>query len=138
MLFRLPIFFMLVFAHVANVSHALSFAITPAKRALVIGNSNYGEAWEKLENPVNDARDMKTALESIHFEVMLRENLNKRALKDTINEFAGTLQEDDIVVVYYSGHGAKDNQNKNYLIPLRAQINTLAHLEDEAVSLQYL
>lgn len=40
------------------------------KVALVIGNNNYQGKLSKLSNAVNDARDVKNALESIGFEVI--------------------------------------------------------------------
>jgi|GEM_PF-1617057 len=43
--------------------------------AFVIGNKDY--AQKPLENPVNDARDMKAALEQVGFRAIYRENASK-------------------------------------------------------------
>ena len=46
--------------------------------ALVIGNGKYPEG--RLENPVNDARDIAKTLEKVGFEVMLETNVGLEAM----------------------------------------------------------
>ena len=52
---------------------------------LVIGNSNYEN---ELKNPVNDARLIASVLDSLSFDVILKENLETdRDFKEAVNEF---------------------------------------------------
>ena len=54
--------------------------------ALVIGNSNYDKG--ELKNPVNDARLIASTLDSLDFDVILKENLaTKRDMTAAIREF---------------------------------------------------
>ena len=52
---------------------------------MVIGNGNY--LLGSLANPENDARAMKSALQSVGFEVIEYENLNQGQMKKAIDEF---------------------------------------------------
>ena len=54
------------------------------KLALVIGNSN---CENELKNPVNDARLIASVLDSLSFDVILKENLETdRDFKEVVNE----------------------------------------------------
>tara|TARA_B110000259_G_C13986629_1_gene390734 strand:- start:884 stop:1141 length:258 start_codon:yes stop_codon:yes gene_type:complete len=67
----------------------LSFSIFSQEEkrlALVIGNSNYEKG--ELKNPVNDARLIASTLDSLDFDVILKENLaTKKDMTATIREF---------------------------------------------------
>ena len=49
---------------------------TEKRLALVIGNSNYDKG--ELKNPVNDARLIASTLDSLDFDVILKENLESQ------------------------------------------------------------
>jgi hypothetical protein len=83
--------------------------------ALVIGNNDY-KYVTTLGNAVADARAMKRELESRGFQVVYRENVTRRDMNDSIEEFLGRLSTDAIGLVYFSGHGVQIN-SANYLIP---------------------
>lgn len=97
--------------------------------ALVIGNKNYPKA--PLENPLNDARDMKAALEQVGFRVIYRENANLSTMDDAVHEFVKNLNKESVGLVYYSGHGAQADDG-NYLIPVDAKITSKAELKSRA------
>ncbi len=66
-----------------NVFTALLFFISISlfsqdekRLALVIGNANYDKG--ELKNPVNDARLIASTLDSLDFDVILKENLENR------------------------------------------------------------
>ena len=97
--------------------------------ALVIGNKDYAKS--PLDNPINDARDMKAALEQVGFRVIYRENANLSAMDDATHEFVKSLSNDSVGLVYYSGHGAQAD-DANYLIPIGANITSKAELKSRA------
>ena len=85
--------------------------------ALVIGNSDYKKG--ALKNPVNDARLIASTLDSLDFDVILRENLESQAdLKTAIFEFGNKRPNYDIAIVYYAGHGIQID-GENYLLPTK-------------------
>ncbi len=65
-------------------------ALAERRVALVIGNGAYKTA--PLKNPVNDARDMTSALRDLGFEVITRENANLAQMEGAVNEFWGKLK----------------------------------------------
>jgi formylglycine-generating enzyme required for sulfatase activity len=106
-----------------------------ARTALVIGNGAYVNAT--LRNPVNDARALAEALRSSGFTVMLRENVNKAQMKAAISEFGGKIRNGGVGLFYFSGHGVQLH-DRNYLIPVGANIEYEQHVDLEAVDVGYV
>jgi len=109
------------------------------KFALVIGNSNYIN-FGTLQNPVNDAIDIKSALDNLGFnvDILLDGNLNQMEnaairLKNRLTE-AGN---NSIGFFYYAGHGLELG-GVNYLIPSNANIPDRNFLRDRAFSVQIM
>jgi len=104
--------------------------------ALVIGNGEYVDVG-RLTNPPNDAADIAEALKAQGFEVTLLIDASRKAMNQGLNTFYDQLAADpsSAGVFWYAGHGiqAKD---ENYLIPVGADIQREADLEDEAVSVR--
>ena len=98
--------------------------------ALVIGNAAY--ASKPLKNPVNDARAMAATLRRLGFTVVLKENATLREMVTAVREFGGSLPAKGAALIYYSGHGAQ-LKDKNYLIPIGADIQKEADLEFEGM-----
>ena len=99
--------------------------------ALVVGNKDYPD--HPLTNPLNDADDMRKALEDIGFNVDVLKNASREEFGTKIDSFTQSLQEGDIVFFYYSGHGIAV-QNQNYLIPVDFNGTTEASVRYRSVS----
>jgi tetratricopeptide (TPR) repeat protein len=99
--------------------------------ALVIGNGAYTSA-PPLKNPPNDARDMATTLGAVGFEVSSGVNLGQREMKRLIREFGQKLKGGGSGLFYYAGHGVQ-SKGRNYLIPVDAEIQSEAEVEDSGV-----
>ncbi|MGP0091839.1 MAG: SUMF1/EgtB/PvdO family nonheme iron enzyme, partial [Xanthobacteraceae bacterium] len=104
--------------------------------ALVIGNGDYAHA-DKLANPVTDARRLKDTLDKLHFEVVFGENLDKRSLERTIARFADAVQEADVALVFFAGHGATFGDTP-YVVPVDAQFSSLPEVPYELVPVETL
>ena len=103
-----------------------------AKRiALVIGNGAYTKA-PPLKNPPNDARDMAATLRTLGFEVTSGINTNQRDMKRLIREFGQKLKAGGSGLFYYAGHGVQ-SKGRNYLVPVDADIQSEAEVEDSGV-----
>lgn len=114
---------------------ATSTPAPAAKRlALVMGNGAYANA-PTLKNPPNDARDMAEALTKLGFEVVSGVDLNQRQMKTMIRQFGLQLKAGGQGVFYYAGHGVQ-SKGRNYLIPVDAQIESEAEIEDAGVDVQ--
>ena len=102
--------------------------------ALVIGNANYVKG--ELKNPVNDARLIASTLDSLDFDVILKENLiTRREMLLAIDEFGEKREKYDVAFVYYAGHGIQIN-NQNYLLPTKEIYEDENDVLDYAVSVQ--
>lgn len=99
--------------------------------ALVIGNGAYANA-PGLKNPPNDARDMAAMLRTLGFDVTSGVNLNQREMKRLIREFGMKLKGGGSGLFYYAGHGVQ-SKGRNYLIPVDANIQSEAEVEDSGV-----
>jgi uncharacterized caspase-like protein len=89
--------------------------------ALVIGNAAYRA--DPLRNAVNDARAIAAALRAAQFRVELKEDLGRIALFEALRRFADQLEEDTVAVIYYAGHGMQV-RDRNYLVPVDADIRS--------------
>ncbi len=120
-LLLLPLLFLLLIADRCLASQRV---------ALVIGNGSYASA--PLKNPVNDAKDITSLLESFDFEVIRKINVNKRQMLSGISTFAKKLNNSEIGLFYYAGHGMQID-GRNYLIPVGVNVDAETDVEFEAV-----
>lgn len=126
------IFFSL--ALIACLITAQSVSAANNKMALVIGNSKYKHA-EILINPARDAKAIAEKLRLLGFEVLEKNDLSLKQMKNAITDYNRMLDEDSISVVYYAGHGVQKD-NRNYLIPIDANIIRSYEIEFTSVDLQ--
>jgi len=115
-----------------------------AKIALVIGNSAYDKSLSPLQfsdlpNSVNDAIDVAAELRKLGFKVILKTNVGKKAMMAAVRDFSRRLgnKRGAIGLFFFSGHGIQHN-NLNYLIPLKADIQTSIDVDDEAFKADYV
>jgi formylglycine-generating enzyme required for sulfatase activity len=107
-------------------AHAVS------RLALVIGNGDYQKV-ASLDNPVNDAQDMAQVLRRLGFEVILKLNLNNRAMTEVVQEFGTRLRsQGSIGLFYFSGHGLQ-TKGHNFLVPVDAPIKSEADIRWETL-----
>jgi hypothetical protein len=122
----------------ALVTGALAGSLTAAqaqseaRTALIIGNGGY--SYSKLDNPVNDARDMADALRGAGFEVILKTDADQVGMKDAIRSFGSSLKtKGGVGLLFYAGHGVQLN-GENYILPLGERPSNEATLKDGAVT----
>ena len=125
-------------AHAAAFIFSLAASLPAAhaqgesRTALIIGNAGY--SYARLENPVNDARDMADALRGAGFEVILKTDANQGAMKDAIRSFGSALKtKGGVGLLFFSGHGVQAN-GENYILPLGERPDSETALRDGAVT----
>jgi tetratricopeptide (TPR) repeat protein len=108
---------------------------SPAQRerrvALVVGNSAY-ENVPVLANPRNDAADMAASLRKLGFDVIEGHDLDRREMENKIREFGRKIENADLALFYYAGHGLQVT-GKNYLVPIDAKLEREGDLSFEAI-----
>ena len=98
------------------------------RKAVVVGMSNYGDG-RNLENTLNDAEDMAEALTQLGFVVTILKDNDLRNLKTNLTAWYSTIEGNDMAVFYFAGHGV-EVKGENYLIPIGAELNSQADVED--------
>ena len=89
--------------------------------ALLIGNAAYRRA--PLQNPVNDARLLASALRPLGFDTEVHENLVLHDLIETLREFSLRSRAAEVRLLFYAGHGLQV-RGRNYLVPVDSDIAT--------------
>jgi hypothetical protein len=84
--------------------------------ALVIGNDRYQNV-PPLQKAVNDARTIGQALKGLGFTVTVAENVTRTVMSQQLVAFAASVQQGDVVLFYYSGHGF-EIKGENFLLPV--------------------
>jgi formylglycine-generating enzyme required for sulfatase activity len=107
---------------------------TENRTALIIGNADYVNA-RKLVNSANDATDMANTLRDLGFDVISGVNLSLKQMEGKVREFGDKLKANGGVgLFYYAGHGIQVN-NRNYLIPVEADIPREDEVDFKALNL---
>jgi hypothetical protein len=101
----------------------------PRYHAIIIGEEDYSYPFQKLNNPVQDARKLKRVLETYYtFEpenIQLLENKSQQEIMSAIIRKCNTLDSLDNLIIFYAGHGdtIKNRMGKveGYWVPTSAK-----------------
>ncbi|CAF0848805.1 unnamed protein product [Adineta steineri] len=105
------------------------------KRALLIGNNKYKKN-SPLRYCINDAENLANKLHEIGFEITAGTNLTCEQMDTMIKMFNDKINEGDLVLFFYAGHGCQWN-HLNFLIPIDDdEIKTNTDLECRAIDAQ--
>ena len=73
--------------------------------ALVVGNANYEKAENNLKNPINDANAFSDILSRLGYIVKCVTDINQQDLNSEIDDFGKKLNDYDVGIFYFAGHG---------------------------------
>ena len=105
------------------------------RKALLIGNSDYHESSNNLNNPGNDVDSLDSVLTNLGFEVDKKKNLTKKEMRKSVNGFVRGLKDNDVAFFFYSGHGM-EIESYNYLLPVEFSATNEDDAKDDAYLLQ--
>ena len=109
----------------------LLLILTPARAqnrlALVMGNNAY-ENVAKLKKATNDAKGIGETLTSLGFDVTVATDTSRREMNRTLQTFNNSIDEGDIVLFFFAGHGVEID-GENYLLPIDVPDATSDQLE---------
>ena len=117
----------------ASVDRAAAAVGGERRVALVIGNSAY-QYVPHLPNPTNDAEAMAATLQKLGFEVTKGIDLDRAGTEKIIRAFSAQLPGAKVALLYYAGHGIQV-ADRNYIIPVDAQLNDETDLDFEATGI---
>ena len=113
----------------------LSFSAFAQRKALVIGNSDYGK--HEFKSSLNDAQLAADALKALDYEVTQKSELEYADFISEIDRFKKNLNTGDVAVFYFSGF-TKQQCDKNYLMPIPTKMDKEEHLISVDVVLEAL
>ena len=88
--------------------------------ALVIGNNGYRNV-PQLRTSVNDAKEVAKTLQTQYgYQVTLLTDSTGYELLRALDDLRGKLTKEDNLLIYYTGHGKKDESGKGYWLPVDA------------------
>ena len=90
-----------------------------------------------LRNPVNDARDLAKRLQSLGYVVTLELDTARVAFLAKFQDFARSLQTDDVALVFFAGHGLQI-AGENFLFPIDANVEREADVRGRLIALNAL
>ena len=86
------------------------------KLALIIGNNNYTQPYNKLRYSINNAKDLTFLLTRINFSIVQYIDVDN-SMMEKIKNFSQTIDDDDLVLFYFSGHVFWSEKEK-FFIPV--------------------
>ena len=103
----------IVFDEKENVAPSLRRALPKGKKlALLIGVSQYGAGFTSLPEAVKDIEAIKNALqisEDGEFCIQTLPNPDVQSMQTSINDLFEGCEKNDLVLLFFSGHGVKEN-----------------------------
>ncbi len=109
-------------------------ALADKRVALVIGNSAY-VSIPRLDNPRSDALLMASTLQELGFSLVgggAQLDLDKFGIDRLIQQFGTDVQNADVAMFYYAGHGVQV-RGANYLVPVGANPTREADVDFQMV-----
>jgi uncharacterized caspase-like protein len=71
------------------------------KLALIIGNDNYNQSYNKLKHSINNANDLSDSLKKIKFHVTLYTDADA-TMMEKIENFSKTINDGDLILFFWS------------------------------------
>lgn len=118
------------------VTFGADSALAERRVALVIAAEAYREL-RPLENPINDAVAMQSALESLGFEVFLETNRDLRRMRRAVDDFREDAEGADVALIFFAGHGMEID-GRNMLLPVDAVAGDARAMAESALPLEEL
>lgn len=105
-----------------------------AKVALLIGVSEYEPGLNPLPSAAKDIKAMEQVLQHSEMgnftesDIKVLKNPDRQAMEEAIEALFANRQKDDLVLLFFSGHGIKDDQGRLYLSTSKTRKNLQGEL----------
>ena len=105
--------------------------------ALIIGNGNYPDAAEPLDQPINDASGLAYAMRRHGFDVDVLEDATKADMARAVERLKSRIKPGSVVMLFFGGHGVQ-SRHETYMIPTDAVIWKEDDVRHEGMSVETL
>jgi uncharacterized caspase-like protein len=103
--------------------------------ALIIGNSNYPDAAEPLNQPINDASGLAHAMRRHGFDVDVVEDATKADMARAVERLKFRISPGSVVMLFFGGYGVQ-SRHETYMIPTDAVIWKEGDVRHEGMSVE--
>ena len=103
--------------------------------ALIIGNGNYPDAAEPLNQPINDASGLAYAMRRHGFDVDVVQDATKADMARAVERLKTRIIPGSVVMLFFGGYGVQ-SRHETYMIPTDAVIWKEADVRHEGMSVE--
>lgn len=103
--------------------------------ALIIGNGNYPDAAEPLNQPINDASGLAYAMRCHGFDVDVVKDATKADMARAVERLEGRIEPGSVVMLFFGGYGVQ-SRHQTYMIPTDAVIWEEGDVRHEGISVE--
>jgi uncharacterized caspase-like protein len=103
--------------------------------ALIIGNGNYPDAAEPLNQPINDASRLAYAMRRHGFDVDVVEDATKADMARAVERLKSRVKPGSVVMLFFGGYGVQ-SRHETYMIPTDAVIWKEGDVRREGMSVE--
>jgi uncharacterized caspase-like protein len=103
--------------------------------ALIIGNGNYPDAAEPLNQPINDASGLAHAMRRHGFDVDVVEDATKADMARAVERLKSKIIPGSVVMLFFGGYGVQ-SRHETYMIPTDAVIWKEGDVRHEGMSVE--
>jgi uncharacterized caspase-like protein len=103
--------------------------------ALIIGNGNYPDAAEPLNQPINDASGLAYAMRRRGFDVDVVEDATKADMARAVERLKSRIIPGSVVMLFFGGYGVQ-SRHETYMIPTDAVIWKEGDVRHEGMSVE--
>jgi len=103
--------------------------------ALIIGNGNYPDAAEPLNQPINDASRLAYAMRRHGFDVDVVEDATKADMDRAVERLKSRIKPGSVVMLFFGGYGVQ-SRHETYMIPTDAVIWKEGDVRREGMSVE--
>lgn len=109
--------------------------VSAMQLALIVGNGNYPDAAEPLNQPINDASGLAYAMRRHGFDVDVVENASKADMARAIERLKSRIKPGSVVMLFFGGYGVQ-SRHETYMIPTDAVIWKEGDVRHEGMSVE--
>jgi uncharacterized caspase-like protein len=109
--------------------------VSATQFALIIGNGNYPDAGEPLNQPINDASGLAYAMRRHGFDVDVVEDATKADMARAVERLKSRIKPGSVVMLFFGGYGVQSG-HETYMIPTDAVIWKEGDVRHEGMSVE--